>query len=143
MARWMVVFAWVGCAAKESQTCLEAFPESEGYGFTGDGGGTAVGPSGTGTPPTLDDFRAACESDGATECETVVTREAALCIADDDGLPTEGRTANLVYNSAYRAIIWGVQAVDHETGATSGGPGLSIHAETGEILERWSWERMP
>ena len=98
--------------------------------YTSDGGGS------TSTP---EDVEAACEAEGKT-CGEVITREAALCIAEADGL-VEGvapTTASLFRHDVF-GWVWSTLNTLDQTAGEEGGESRTIDAFTGEVLERGNW----
>lgn len=149
MRRWI----WIGlggCGDPSDEDCLSRFSVENGYGFASDGGETAVAPpTDTAAPadaPTgLDQAIAECTAEGADDCEVVVTREAAECIAAEGGLApgvADWRTS-LVFHHTHNAIVWNVMSTASQTGATASGSSVTIHAESGEVLAESQWSAMP
>jgi hypothetical protein len=98
--------------------------------YTSDNGGS------TSTP---EDVEAACEAEGET-CSEVITREAALCIAEADGL-VEGvapTTASLLRHEVW-GWVWSTLNTLDQTAGEEGGESRTIDAFTGELLERGNW----
>lgn len=98
-------------------------------------------------PPTVADIEAQCEAEGAPCADTIVVgHDAALCIAAREGLAEglDGLHADLLFNSRFGAPIWAVSNVLEDAGYEgSSGESVSISAETGELLERSSWDASP
>lgn len=80
-----------------------------------------------------------------------ITAQAATCIAETRGLDQglQGLSVTLVYNAAYRRVVWNVSNVlyDRALGQVSaddvgdsGGESLSVDATSGEAYELLSWQ---
>lgn len=123
-----------GATGTEPAACLEEFSAEDGFDFASDGSAS------------VEDLQAECAGAGAADCAVVVTRAAAECIADGEDVTDEGRTASLVYNVLYEAIVWNVQdtlTAGTTSYATSSGHGVTIHAGTGEVLAAYDWTASP
>jgi hypothetical protein len=140
MSRWTMTLALAAACAggattgTEPSACLEDFPAEDGFDFASDGSASVA------------DLQAECADAGSSPCDVVVTRAAAECIADGEDVTDEGRTASLVYNVVYEAIVWNVQdtlTAGTTSYATSSGHGVTIHAGTGEVLAAYDWTASP
>ncbi len=94
--------------------------------------------------PTLEALASACDLAG-DPCppETLISRDAALCLAAAEGLDEglEGRRAYLVFQHVERAPLWIVQNLtDREDDPHSwSGESVSLDARTGEVVDRGYW----
>lgn len=151
---FLILLTLLACGDDDAgHSCLEDYSVDAGYDFVSDMwhiscpvSAEDTGGSGDCPPPTIDDLEAQCDEAGSPCADTiVVTRDAAECIAQADGMEEglEGRYADLIFNHAFNLPIWAVSNVLTSEGAEASGDGLSIDAATGEILERSQWQRMP
>jgi hypothetical protein len=83
-----------------------------------------------------------CEEDGnPCDADSIMTRQAAVCIAELDELApgiNEWR-ANLVYNYGFDRPIWSIDNTLTESDCSKDGEGIAVDAITGELLERYNW----
>lgn len=118
--------------------CLETYSVANGYGFEAE--------NWTGTDaPTLEAAEDACAAAGAADCEVVVTHDAAVCIAELEGLAAglEPWLAFLVYHHDHEVIVWNVQNLEVQETGYSAGTLLALHAGTGDVLDVYGWSASP
>lgn len=140
-----------GAGDDAAQSCIESNLPEDGHGFESDDETCAAPPPGEpdpGCPPvTPEDIAEECAEDGEPcDAGAFITRDAALCIAEAEGL-AEGIAkwrANLVYNYTFRRPVWAVQntTLDDPANCEKEGEGVMMDAETGEVLDRYGWNQI-
>ena len=114
--------------------CIAEYSVAGGYDHASDNGGADV--------PELVAAEAA-DDDHAFDIADLITREAAICVAELQGLAPglEEWRASLVYHYTHQRPIWNVENVlEYVSDSDQSGDGLAIDALTGEVLEQYSWQ---
>ena len=117
--------------------CVEVYSADAGYGWESD-------------PSYGVDAQTAaseCDAESGSDCDDgdFITRDAALCIAEVEGL-SEGVTdwqAGLVYHHGYSTVVWNVVSKNIDESDYAAGETISLHATTAESLGETSWEATP
>jgi len=127
------------------QACIDQNLPEDGHGYESDADDCAQPPP---PEPPVDCppvdpgvIQDECVADDNPCPGTFISRDAALCIAELEGLE-EGIaewTASLVYNYSYHRPIWAVDNTTYEDECESRGDGLAIDAVTGEVLDSYGW----
>ena len=127
--------------------CIESFSVEQGYGFESDNEGLCPQPPGGGLecpPITPESVAEECDEDGhPCEPDAFMTREAASCIAEAEGLD-EGLSEwriELIYDYGNHAPIWLVSntTLVDPADCREEGESMSIDAQTGELVEIVQW----
>jgi hypothetical protein len=143
----------VACTGSPTPDCIVDNPATTDADFASDmwhtGCPVALGTATTTPPcdpPTVADIEAQCAAEGAP-CDGTITvgHDAALCLAEDDGLAAglDGLHADLMFNSRFDVPIWAVSNVLTDSGGASSGESVTIDAATGDVLENSQWDRSP
>lgn len=140
LSSWLLLAGSATCCADDDgapQTaaeCIAEYSVANGYDHASDNGGADV--------PELVAAEAA-DDDQPFETGDLITREAAVCIAELEQLEAglEGWTVSLVYHYTHHRPIWNVENVlEFVSDSDQSGDGLAIDAITGEVLEQYSWQ---
>ncbi|MCA9708378.1 MAG: hypothetical protein KDK70_21190 [Myxococcales bacterium] len=138
-----------GYASETAASCVAQNHPDDGHGWESDEAPCASGPPGS--PPTEcpavtpQSIAEQCEADGAAcDADAFITRDAAVCIAEADGLE-EGLgpwEVQLVYQyGEVHRPVWSVSntTLDDPSDCRKSGHTRTIDAETGEVLQSSSW----
>ncbi len=145
VAAWAAVAATgstAGCDAYASLQCVAGHPIDDDSSVVDDNGGT------------LQDANAQCEASRGDQCEdgacrpgdaslscdttSVITRDAAVCVAHTRATPLAGRGefASLVFSLAERKIVWVVEVtVEEQSPSTFTGVAVTMDAATGLVID--------
>lgn len=146
----VVLLAACGNPDSGAPTCLDQYAAADGYSFEGEvqGCGDWVEETDPGcTPPTVDDIEAECAADGHSCADgIVVTHDAALCIAREDGLAEGlvGIRAQLIYDVSLSAPKWSAWNVLEDDGEYSmSGESVAVDARDGSVVGHADWSATP
>ena len=126
------------CDDAATSPCADAYPASEGYGFESD---ESYGSS------VQDALDRCAEAGGTCAEEGLLTREAALCVAEEEGLAA-GATAwkaGLTWREGEEQIVWNVSSTTDLSvnGGCSEGEMLTLDAYTGDLVKDAEWAACP
>lgn len=153
MRSWLTLAAAIllfPCCADPTEQCIEQYSEDAGYGHDSDlyyhpCADPCESHSGVEedcAPPSVEQIQAQCYGNGAP-CEgAFITREAAICIANSDGLPSgvQGPFADLIFEDSHcLCSVWEVRSVTLIEADSQESVVSLVHAITGEVLNNGSW----
>ncbi len=120
--------------------CYSDFLPADGFGWQSDIGLPLPTNTGAQTEDGRPSVVATCQAEGGMSCDidTIITRESALCIAEDLGLPPGigDITASLVYHHGHDRPVWNLSNLLSSTpdGCEANGQAFTIDASTGAPL---------
>ena len=137
-----------------ADNCKSQYSPTKGYGYASDGPYATAPADDAGVPATPPDavdlaVKSCAGSADAAACdrESLMTRDAALCLAKASGLVAgiSPWTATIVFHAKHRRIVWNVTATTASDSASgsSGGDVMTIDAINGAVLGTSQWGATP